>query len=407
MKFSERVYLRNIAGACLLTSLSVPATVQAGATFKIDDTKWISIGAGLRTSFSSVENSSGINNDKWGTDFNLDNMRLYLNGQLHDYIKFEFNTDCDNCSNGGNMFILDAIGKFEFNDWANIWIGRQLVPSDRAELDGPYYHNVYEFNKTPFYPSDFGSFTAGKFGRDDGVNFWGGLGDEKRFTYVLGVFDGLNGGANANNNPLFAGRVSYNFLDVEKNPGYYTSSTYYGKGGDILTLAYAIQYEQGGAGSPVGGPTGDPTNGIGPADFLGMSTDILFEKVLGNEGVITVEGEYKYFNLDQLSPQTIGSPDCFCLFEGHAYTGTALYLIPDTVWIGQFQPYARYTYNDPDNSSSRWEVEGGVNYVIDGHNARISLFYQYGDIATKGRNWSPGVVGDEVSAIKLGVQLQL
>ncbi|MGR9106910.1 MAG: hypothetical protein ACU843_08280 [Gammaproteobacteria bacterium] len=400
----NRVVAAQVAGSFwLAAALLIPGNVEAGATFKIDDTKWLSIGAGLRTSFSSVENSSGINNNKWGADFNLDNIRLYLNGQIHEYIKLEFNTDCDGCSDGGNMFILDAIAKFEFTDYANIWIGRQLVPAHRAELDGPFYQNVYEFDATPFYPQDFGSFTAGKFGRDDGINFWGALGDEKRFTYVLGVFDGLNNGANSNNNPLFAGRVSYNFLEVEKNPGYYTSSTYYGKGGDILTLAYAIQYEQGGAGSPVG----PPGSAIGPANFLGMSTDLLFEKVLGNQGVVTVEGEYKYFSLTELSRQTLASADCFCLFEGHAYTGTALYLIPDTVGIGQFQPYVRYTYNDPQNSSSRWQFEAGTNYVIDGHNARISLFYQYGDIATKGRVWTPGVTGDKVSAIKLGVQLQL
>jgi hypothetical protein len=51
--------------------------------------------------------------------------------------------------------------------------------------------------------------------------------------------------------------------------------------------------------------------------------------------------------------------------------------------------------------------EAGVNYVIDGHNARVSLFYEYGDIATKGLDYSPGASGDDVSAIKLGVQIQL
>lgn len=393
-----------VLGAALTISLATAGTAYAGATFKIDDTKWLSVGAGLRTSFAAVEDIAGTDDNKWSTDFDLNNIRLYINAQIHKYIKLEFNTDCTDCSDGGDMIVLDAIGKFELNDTVNFWFGRQLVPSDRAELDGPFYQNVFEFNKTPFYPSDFGNFDAGRFGRDDGVNVWGALTSDKRLTYVVGVFDGLDGAANADDNLLYAGRFSYNFLNVEKNPGYYTSSTYYGKGGDILTLAVAAQYQEDGAGSRV---AASPSSGIGPADFFGSSVDILFEKLLGNGGVVTVEGEYKYFNLTDFTAATRADAGCFCIFEGNAYTGTALYLFPQKVAIGQFQPYVRYTKNEPDNSPDREEMEAGINYVIDGHNARLSLMYQYGDIATKGRDYGPTVSGDHVNAIKFGIQLQI
>ncbi len=36
---------------------------------------------------------------------------------------------------------------------------------------------------------------------------------------------------------MYAGRLTYNFLNPEKNPGYYTSGTYFGTAGDILALA--------------------------------------------------------------------------------------------------------------------------------------------------------------------------
>ena len=147
--------IKLIAVSGLLFSMMLIApSVYAGAKIEIDQTKWISIGAGLRGSYATTEDAAP-NGNAWNNNFSLENMRLYMNGQIHKYIKLEFNTECTDCSSGGTMIVLDAIGKFEFNDYFNIWGGRLLVPSDRAELDGPFYQNTFDFNKTPFYPSDF------------------------------------------------------------------------------------------------------------------------------------------------------------------------------------------------------------------------------------------------------------
>ncbi|MEO1884547.1 MAG: hypothetical protein ABGX28_00805 [Methylococcales bacterium] len=385
-----------VLGTALSAGLLAAGSAQAGATFKMDDTKWISIGAGIRTSFSAVEEGApSATNSDWSNDFAVDNARIYLNGQVHENIKFEFNTESVTNNTGSDFFVLDAIAKFEFNDLVNIWVGRQLVPSDRAELNGPYYHSTYEFNKTPFYMNDQGSYTAGKYGRDDGINLWGALTADKKLTYVIGVFNGRVGGPDADDNLLYAGRVSYNFLDVEKNPGYYTSSTYYGKGGDILTVGFAAQWEEDALGAA--GAEGD---------FLGYSVDLLGETTLGNGAVATIEGEYKRFELDGVAS---GADDSLGMFEGDAYTGTALYLLPGKVGIGQLQPYVRYTYNDEQSGSSqdRDEYEAGINYIIDGHNARVSLMYQYGDLNSKGRLNYLDATGDDVHAIKLGFQMQI
>ncbi|HIB62446.1 MAG TPA: hypothetical protein EYO51_04770 [Methylococcaceae bacterium] len=389
-----------VLGTALSAGLLAVGSAQAGATFKIDDTKWISIGAGIRSSFSAVEDKAPAGDD-WSNDFALDNARIYLNGQLHENIKFEFNTESIMSNSANDFFVLDAIAKFEFNDLVNIWVGRQLVPSDRAELNGPYYHSTYEFNKTPFYMNDQGSYTAGKYGRDDGINIWGALTADKKLTYVIGVFNGRVGGPDADDNLLYAGRISYNFLDVEKNPGYYTSSTYYGKGGDILTVGFAAQWEE----NALGGI--DSKGVVQPSgDFLGYSVDLLGETTLGNGAVATIEGEYKRFDLGGVAS---GADDKLGMFEGDAYTGTALYLLPGKVGIGQLQPYVRYTYNDEQSGSSqdRDEYEAGINYIIDGHNARVSLMYQYGDLNSKGRLNYFNATGDDVHAIKLGFQMQI
>ena len=382
-----------VLGTALSAGLLTVGSAQAGATFKIDDTKWLSIGAGIRSSFSAVEAGAPEAGSKWSNDFALDNARIYLNGQLHENIKFEFNTESIMNSTGNDFFVLDAIAKFEFNDMFNVWVGRQLVPSDRAELDGPFYQNTFEFNKTPFFPNDQGSYTAGKYGRDDGINIWGALTADKKLTYVVGVFNGTTGNSDQDDNLLYAGRVSYNFLNVEKNPGYYTSSTYYGNAGDILTLAFAAQWEEDAVGTA--GSAGD---------FFGYSVDLLGETTLGNGAVVTVEGQFKKFELTGgASALASGGP----MFEGDAYTGTALYLMPGKVGIGQLQPYVRYTANEGETTANRDEYEAGLNYIIDGHNARISLMYQYGDIATKGRGYATDAAGDDAHAIKIGFQMQI
>jgi hypothetical protein len=124
-------------------------------------------------------------------------------------------------------------------------------------------------------------------------------------------------------------------------------------------------------------------------------------------GTITLDGEYKHFSSDYDSAAFTDGTGNFGMFDGDSFSVVGLYLFPQTVGVGQFQPYVRYTGVYPDGSSDRDEFEVGLNYVVDGHNARISLFYQYGDIATKGLNYAPGVSGDDISAIKLGLQLQI
>jgi hypothetical protein len=406
-------YKHQVASRRFFKSLSVAAITaiaattyappsDAGATFKIDDTKWVSIGAGLRTSFTTVE--EGAASGKWTNHFNLDNIRLYLNAQLHEYIKIEFNTDCQTCGNGGEVRVLDAIGKFEFNPMINLWAGRMLVPAERREMNGPFYSSVYNIfaTGTPFEPADFNltiksdGTSAGSFGRDDGATIWGSF-FEGRFQYAVGVFRGLRGGANADDNLLYAQRFSYNFWDVEKNPGYYTSGTYYGTGGDILTLAVSNQYQEDGAGT-----SADSGN------FRGTTVDLLLEKVMTDGGVFTFNGEYKNYAINSgYSQASRDAGGGFAMFEGDAVDFSAMYLLPQKIAIGRLQPYLRYVDVMPDNSPDRDSYEAGVNYIIDGHNAMVSFSWQYGDLRTKGLDYSSGTLGDNVHSLTLSLQLQI
>ncbi len=415
-----------VAGAMAALVAGMGSTLPsayAGGTIKADDDKWISIGMGIRTSFNSIEGAAG---GHYSNDFKVDNARIYINGQIHKYVKFTFNTDCFNCNVGGgaNSFggnstigLLDAIGKFEINERVNLWVGRTLVPSERGELNGPFYHATFDGFRTPFNPADFsgnfpsgpngaGSGTAGQaglYGRDNGAVFFGKIHPfGTHLLYVASVFTGQRGGSNPTGSLLYAGRLQWNLLNDEDNPGYYTSGTYYGTAGDIVAISGNVIHQKDGAGDSVTGNV---------SDYTGAIVDLLIEKVLpNNAGVLTFNGEFKRYWANYGVGAFTNPAGCnFCIFNGHSWTVYALYLLPQEIGIGRFQPYARFTSIDPLYSAMRQEWEYGVNYIISGHNARISAYGRYGDLESKGGPagpFSPGVAGNKVDSFHVALQLQ-
>ncbi len=424
--FKRRWTRFAVAGAITALVAGMGSTLPsayAGGTIKADDDKWISVGMGIRTSFNGIEGAAG---GAYSNDFKVDNARIYINGQIHKYVKFTFNTECFNCNVGGgasqfggnsNIGLLDAIGKFEYNELINLWVGRTLVPSERGELNGPYYHATYDGFRTPFFPSDFsGNFPsgpnggtggqAGLYGRDNGAVFFGKVHPfGTHLLYVASVFTGNRGGPNPTGSLLYAGRLQWNLLNDEDNPGYYTSGTYYGTAGDILAISGNVVHQKDGAGNRV-------TNAV--SDFTGLSVDLLFEKLLPNNlGVFTFNGEFKRFfanyGTQAFEPGNGAFGNCFCIFNGHSWSVYGLYLIPQQVGIGRFQPYVRFTSIDPRYSNTRQEWETGVNYIIAGHNARISAYYRYGDFNGSAGGFSfmaPGQAVQKVDSFHVALQLQ-
>ncbi len=356
-------------------------TAMAGAKFEIDDTRWVSVGAGIRASVSAASDSAP--DGSTSTDFTLENARIYVAGQVAKDFKFTFNTE----KMWGEYGVLDAVLQYEPSKHFNVWIGRMLTPADRIEMNGPFYGLTWSQYTVPLYPSDNdinngADGLAGTYGRDEGITFWGTVG---KFQYAAGAFEGYRGVANQSGDPLFATRLAYNIFNMEPNPAYFTSSTYFGKAGDILTIGLAAQYQGDGYGTATES-----------GSFSGYVVDGLFEKPLKNGSVITAEGEYKVFDVstDAVAPD-------FPMFDGKAYFGTFAYLFSGKVGIGQFQPYVRYTYNDPTDADNSSLGELGVNYVIDGHNLRVNLNVTSGDANAS------GLKGEDSNAILFGVQYQI
>lgn len=333
---------------------------QAGYKLEKDENSWISIGMGMRTELGVAKNVSG---GTWVQDLNFDNGRIYINGGIMKGVGFEFNTDTNLHGQGevssvggpntpkNEVAILDAIAKVKFSDEFQIWAGRMLPPSDRANLSGPYFLNTWNFPGTAW------RYTQVWAGRDDGAAVWGQFGGGK-FKYQAGAFGGnTNSGA-----PNFAGRLTLNLLDPE--PGYYNASTYYGEK-DILAIGAVYQVQPRGAASGTAGVTNNA--------FHAWNIDVMFEKKLGDAGVISTNGAvYGYHG---------GTNNAVATSDGIGFFALAGYILPGefgvSVLKGQIEPTLRFQlYKDKLNADAKYKrIDVGVNWILKGHNAVLTLNY--------------------------------
>lgn len=353
------------AGLTVMASLAGITNGYAGQTFQMGGDKSLSLGFGIRTSYTSLQNGApdGVSRSN---KFDVENMRLYISGQLNNMIKATLNTERDAT---GKIVLMDGFTELAFNDDFNVRLGRLIPPTDRSNLDGPFYLNVWQFPIVSAYPSL-------AIGRDNGLLAWGKPMGGK-VVYSVGAFTGHNivaGGSNASANLLYAGRLAINLLDPEPDPAYYTSSTYYGSN-DIFTVGLVYQTQKDGVGS-------SPTV---KGNYNSWSTDLLFEKKVPGDGVVTFEGAYYKYGLGAVDCGSgepgsgicpAGGTNVGGLVAGKAYLATLEYMFPQKVGIGNFQPFVRVQNFKRDVSqTTNKQTDVGINYIISGHNARISAVY--------------------------------
>jgi hypothetical protein len=340
--------------------------------------KWydkVHVGGGVRTEYRAMEVDFG-SKTKYTSDFTLDSARLYTGGKINDWLSATLNAEFT----AGGASVLDAIAQMKVMNELNIFMGRMLPATDRSNSDGPYYLNTWDF---PFLSDGFNA--AGRTGdRDTGVTVWGDVGN---FKYWAGIYEGQDHGAptaTVGDRLLYAARVQYNFFDAE--PGYYLQSTYYGDK-RILAIGLVANYQGGAVLTPTGGVTA----------YGNVAVDFLWEEKMAmlGDGVPFVEAAYYYFGRHGIgteSTATLAGP--FDVGAGTGFLFSVGYLIPGKVGWGQFQPTFRYqgfnsattnaVLNPPPpggNSTNRAQYDLGVNYVMVGHNARITFAYSHIDVS--------------------------
>ena len=144
-----------------------------------------SVGGGIQTDYTHTQPDVGKGLD----DFSLDHARLYFSGDVTKDISVMFNTDYNSTTN--SLQILDAVGQFHISPKFNIWFGRFLPPSDRANLYGPFYANQW----SPYHDGIQDGYPFVYQGRDNGVAYWGDFkAGVAKIKVSVGAFDGPSDG---------------------------------------------------------------------------------------------------------------------------------------------------------------------------------------------------------------------
>jgi hypothetical protein len=270
--------------------------------------------------------------------------------------------------------IMDGIVQLEPSPYFNVWVGRHLVPVDRANLAGPYFMSPWLYPGFGFADGQVGAPLEGPYGRNDGVTVWGQVAGGM-FKYFAGVFD-LH---SPEQSPLYSGRLSVSLLNPE--PGFWGTATYHGM--DVLGIGVGAQYKNNGAPAPGATPTDPP---VAVDDYSEVNVDVLFEKNLGDSGVLDVEAAYyKYFA--DTAPT-----------DAHWYALVS-YILPADIGGGKLQPLVRVqqALSNIDGADDATLVDGQINYILNSYATRFSLGYRFG---------TAGDAFDKTSAVFLGAQIQ-
>ncbi len=270
----------------------------------------------------------------------------------------------------GNVNVLDLIAQYEPDDAFHLWVGRMLVASDRSNFSGPWFMAPWIY---PLFLGPQGDPYAvvgpkeGPNGRNDGATIWGQF-QGGLFKYYLGVYNVQD----AAQKPLISGRLNLSLLNPE--PGYYSSSTYYGM--DILAIGVGGQYQKNGDANAAAPD--------GASDYGLFNADILFEKNLGASGVFDAEGAFDKY---------VGDGEAM----NWSHFVLASYLTPD-VGIGKLQPLVRlqqaiFKNNGPTVS----QIDAQVTDVIDQYASRVTLGFTHAGVSKD---------GPASNAIFAGIQVQ-
>ena len=360
----------------LLASLVIAAPAWAGAELKINDESSINLGFRAQAFAKFIESDlDGDGNFEDYTDFQVRRARIRLLGKVNKNISAFLQTEFgdDSAGNGGDVRMIDAFVRVNYNPWAQIYAGLNMAPSSRQSTtsSGGLMAIGRPGNNTKNLT--WGTRSLGRFStatisdtasslnglatnsvRDMGVTLFGSgsLSDTSHLKYYLGFYDGIQVSGNSDRNLRMTARAQLNLFDAEA--GYYNTSTYLGK---KKTLAFGVSYD-------VQDEVQVATAG-GYGDYAYYSVDAFAEWPMG-EGTLTAEAAFSDLDLDGANANALRS-------EGDGFYVQAGY------FQNNWQPWIEYENWDSKATSGQGDYDAyrvGISYFFKGHNANVKAGFE-------------------------------
>jgi len=304
------------------------------------------------------ERTSG---NKSATDFKLQNVRLYTNGNVGKYMYFFANLDFDAA---GATKATDAAIGLKFMDELRIQAGLYRTPFSRAALtDGytfliptGYFYGGLAVDAPLQGPTKY---------RNAGLTVWGDIADAM-VKYYIGVFDGPynnNTDKQGKDNLMYAVRLQFTptMLGFKGEKGYGLRDTYLGRQN---VLSFGVGYATQKCGDTSAGTC---STGTGTLSFTtkAWTVDAKHEQKFGD---FIANWEAAYFDVKDINTNRDDSKGYYLQVGG---------IYDQAVGIGKPGLALRYDYSEKKPTTSaktKYKRFGGaVNYFLKGQDAQIQL----------------------------------
>lgn len=333
-------------------------------------------------------------------DIGLRRTRFIASGRIHPKVFTFFQIGINNFNftseRKADFFIHDAWAHYDLID-EKLSIGTGLTPfSGYARYSTPSAGTILSLD-APLFQQSTGDIND-QFLRGLSVYAKGRLGN---LDYHLAITDPLAIQQSAINTNLdtvssyslkiakkvYQGYFSYQFKDKESNNTPYLPGTYFGEK-EVFNIGAGFKYQQGALWRLENNDTIDE-------DIVLFAIDLFYESKLNAEkgNVITLYTGYfnTTFGKDYLRNVGVMNPATGVDISNASFNGAGNafpltgsgstvylqlgYLISENLPI---QPYFNFTYNDFERLNSSTTVyEAGFNYLIDGHNIKLTLGTQF------------------------------
>jgi hypothetical protein len=347
-----------------------------GAVIQMSDTAFMRLNYQSQLAATWRDTGSGADGTGSTTDFYFRRNRLTISGQASGSLSYSIKLDQRGPQRIGpvdvaeepvsDFDVLEAYVEAELGNDFHVTAGTAKIPFTREVLDGCF--NPLTLDRSLFIA------TPMQRTRDTGLVFWGNA-IQSKVKYMAAIQEGQESGSAPESSPRYTGRVHLALLDPENVFGY--SGTYLGNK-MVFTVGAAAQYEAGAVYDDVSSMTGGK-------DYQAWTADVFIEYPVGLTGSATLSAAYMETNFDDAyrgadpDPGSVGIDG-----EKKGWYAKAGFLFLDAVGPGQVQPFVRHEewdfalLNGVFAQRVTW-TGGGVNYLINGQNLRLTLEYAQTD----------------------------